>query len=171
MKPLGGLARKATVIEDIKNDGLPLFIVDAGDLFFKKVNYSPGNTFEAAKIQAGMVRDAFNIIGCDGINIGAKDLGAGLDFLKSLKSEASFPFLSANIKYPKGGLVFEPYRIIPKAGVTVGLIGLTSVLYSPDVEIEDPVMAFERIANEVDAESDMVVLLIESFAKLHIGLF
>ena len=34
-KPLGGLARKATIIDEVKSEGFIPIIVDAGNLFFK----------------------------------------------------------------------------------------------------------------------------------------
>ena len=39
-KPLGGLARKATIIDEVRSEinGEPI-VVDAGNLFFKKNNY------------------------------------------------------------------------------------------------------------------------------------
>ena len=35
-KPLGGLARKATIIDELRENGKDPLILDAGNLFFKK---------------------------------------------------------------------------------------------------------------------------------------
>ena len=49
-KPLGGLARKATIIDELKEGGKDPIILDAGNLFFKKKALDPGIATESAKI-------------------------------------------------------------------------------------------------------------------------
>ena len=34
-KPLGGLARKATIIDELRSEGFDVLVLDAGNLFFK----------------------------------------------------------------------------------------------------------------------------------------
>ena len=38
-KPLGGLARKATIIDNLRSEGFDVLILDAGNLLFKKDFY------------------------------------------------------------------------------------------------------------------------------------
>ena len=51
-KPLGGLARKATIIENLINSGDNPLVLDAGDLFFKSTDIDPGIALDVAKINA-----------------------------------------------------------------------------------------------------------------------
>ena len=46
---------------------------------------------------AEIIRDAYNVIGCNAFNVGEKDFAAGLDFLLNLEKASNFPFISSNI--------------------------------------------------------------------------
>ena len=54
-KPLGGLARKATIIDELKEKGKVPIILDAGNLFFKKKALDPGITTESAIINSEII--------------------------------------------------------------------------------------------------------------------
>ena len=56
---MGGLARKSTIINENKADGYSLLIADAGNLFFKKNNISPGVTMETSKETAKIIVNCF----------------------------------------------------------------------------------------------------------------
>ena len=47
--PLGGLARKATILDQISQTYKDAYIVDAGNLFFKKSEVEKGITLEVEK--------------------------------------------------------------------------------------------------------------------------
>ena len=49
---MGGLARKSTIINENRMEGYSQLVVDAGNLFFKKDNISPGVTMETSKATA-----------------------------------------------------------------------------------------------------------------------
>ena len=68
-KPLGGLARKATIIDGKKEQFENILILDAGNLFFKKSNLTETEK-DALKVNAQIIRDSYNIIGCNAFNIG-----------------------------------------------------------------------------------------------------
>ena len=48
-RPLGGLARKATIIDEMRSEGFDVIILDAVNLLFKKENLGPGTPKEIAK--------------------------------------------------------------------------------------------------------------------------
>ena len=127
---MGGLARKATIVNQARDTGKPVFIVDAGDLLFKKNKLTPGIGMDVAKVNAETIIEAFNLIGCDGFNVGEKDLAMGLDYLMDMKSNSTFPYLSANIKNKSGAFLFKPYNILTRGNLTLGIIGLSSVFES-----------------------------------------
>ena len=54
-KPLGGLARKATILNKLKETNNNLYIVDAGNLFFKTDIIDPGISHEVAIINDGEI--------------------------------------------------------------------------------------------------------------------
>ena len=84
-KPLGGLARKATIVDELVSSNNEVAIVDAGNLFFKKDQLSPGVTTEIASVTADIILNAFNEIGCDAFSPGSQDFALGLDFLLKME--------------------------------------------------------------------------------------
>jgi len=156
---LGGLARKATVVDEVKANGSTIFIVDAGNLFFKTDKYQSEMLGEKAKINAEVILESFNIIGCDAITIGSKDFALGLDYLLSLHERAKFPFVSANIKDSTGQLLFDPFVIVNKDEVDIGFIGLSSVFQNSELQVDDPFFSLDNVIKVVEEQSDFIVLL------------
>ena len=78
-KPLGGLARKSTVLSDYINENI--YVVDAGNLFFSKELVDKGISTDAADVNANIILDSFNKMGCDIFSPGSKDFALGKNFL------------------------------------------------------------------------------------------
>ncbi len=174
-RPRGGLARKQTILQEslsAKSESRPdlHLVLDGGDLFFKNVRVGAlgGPSAEVAKIEAEAVRDAFNIIGCDGYVVGEYDLAMGLDVVKSLQKDAKFPFLSANLLDAKTNKpVFSPFEIVKQGKYVIAVVGITDdkpalpdYYSSKGLKAETAENALERIAGGVAAaKPDFVVLL------------
>ena len=82
---MGGLARKATIIENSKENGLPLFVLDAGNLFFGKDRVLPGVSEETAGVNARIILHASNKMGFEAIRVGSKDFGMVLETMQVLE--------------------------------------------------------------------------------------
>jgi len=107
--------------------------------------------------------DGYNILGCDVMNVGAKDFAKGIDFLRELEQTASFPFISANIVNEKNGeLPFEPYEILEKNGFRFGVVGLTAEL-SPitrgNLRAEPFIERGKAVLSELNAITDFQIVL------------
>ncbi len=162
---MGGLARKATIIEQIKQENINPLILDAGNLFFKKDIIEPGITIETAKINADIILKSFNKIGCDAFSPGPKDFAAGKDFLLRLERRSKFPFISSNLAYSNNKLMFDPYVVKNINGNKIGIIGLTSKFESEELVILDPIQSLKLIFEEVSNKSDLIVLLLHADTK------
>jgi len=79
-----------------------------------------------------------------------------------MQTRATFPFVSANIQDINGNRIFDPYIIIDTEGVSVGIIGLASSFNHSEVYVQNPLEALAEVVNEVDAQTDVVVLLFDS---------
>jgi 2',3'-cyclic-nucleotide 2'-phosphodiesterase (5'-nucleotidase family) len=159
---LGGLARKATIIENLINNGDEPIILDAGDLFFKSADIDPGVSLDVAKINAEIINESFNVMGCDGFSPGAKDFAGGLDFLMTQYDNAKFPYISCNIAGLDNELLFKPYVIKSIKGKQVGIIGLASEFENDQINVLNPIESLQNIIDEVQAQSDIVILLFNS---------
>ena len=164
-KPMGGLARKSTIIKDLKSEGYDVIVADAGNLFFKKDKLSSGVTIDHAKETANIIVDCFNIIGCDVFSPGSHDYAAGFDFMQQLQKKSNFPYISANIFGKNGEKLYDPYIIVEKQGKKIGFIGLSSVFLNEKLTVKDPFKTLKNIINEVDSKTDMIILLFNASEK------
>ena len=112
----------------MRNAGENPVILDAGDLFFSTPNLNSGNS-QSELHRANAIMSGYEKIGCDAINVGKYELLAGLSFLKEQASKTSIPFVSANLRdATTGELLFDPYVIIDRGTLKVGIIGLTNLV-------------------------------------------
>lgn len=162
---MGGLARKATIINDLKKEGSDVIVADAGNLFFKKDKISSGITIDTAKETAKIIVDCFNAIGCDVFSPGSHDFAAGFEFMKDLENRSNFPYVSANIFGKNGEKLYEPYVIIEKQGKKIGFLGLSSVFLNEKLTVKDPFKVLKSIINELESKTDMVILLFNASEK------
>jgi 2',3'-cyclic-nucleotide 2'-phosphodiesterase (5'-nucleotidase family) len=162
---LGGLAQKATILTEYNVNELNTntFVVDAGDLFFSKNILEPGVSREIALVNANIILESFNKMGCTVFSPGSKDFAAGKDYIKSTYQKAQFPFVSSNIYDSEtNSLLFEPYIIENRNGKRVAFIGLTSIFQSEGIQVKNPEAALNSILKEVIPKSDIRILLFSS---------
>ena len=123
------------------------------------------STRESEFYRASAVIEGFEKIGCDAINVGHYDLAAGLPLLLGLTKTTSIPFISANLRDAHTDeLLFDPYLMIQRDGLTFGIIGLTDLV--PDsvdgVVVDDYVVAGDEYISSLKNQVDMIILLINS---------
>ncbi|MBN2549844.1 MAG: bifunctional metallophosphatase/5'-nucleotidase [Anaerolineales bacterium] len=76
--------------------------------------------------------EVMNAMGYAASAIGNHEFDFGLKVLKERTAQASFPYLSANIRYASSGeppadLGIQPYVVLDVAGLKVGVVGLTTL--------------------------------------------
>jgi 2',3'-cyclic-nucleotide 2'-phosphodiesterase (5'-nucleotidase family) len=123
------------------------------------------STRESEFYRATAVIEGFEKIGCDAINVGHYELAAGLPLLLGLTKTTSIPFISANLRdFYTDELLFDPYLMIQRDGLTLGIIGLTDLV--PDsvdgVVVDDYVVAGDEYISKLKNQVDMIVLLVNS---------
>lgn len=112
--------------------------------------------------------EAMNAMAYDAMGIGAYELLQGVDVLNARRAEASFPFISANLVMSDGTLLAEPYTIVERGGLRVGVIGITE----PDGEIfmrtsgltgiiktRDAADVLAKYMPELHSKADLVIVL------------
>ena len=139
-------------------------ILDAGNLFFSTPNLNSGNSLSELH-RANAIMSGYEKIGCDAINVGKYELLAGLSFLKEQASKTSIPFVSANLRdATTGELLFDPYVIIDRGTLKVGIIGLTNLV--PDtmktITVDDYQKAGKDFITDIKNKVDIVVLMVNS---------
>ena len=153
----------------MRDEGIDPLILDAGDLFFSTSKLNPTN-IKSEKYRAGAILEGYSRIGCDAINVGHYEVLNGLSFLKQMETENDIPFLSANLRDPvTKSLLFQPYRIVEKGALKVGIIGVSDKLPDTTESIiaDDYIEAGNSYIDEVSKEADLVVILVNSDRKTY----
>jgi 2',3'-cyclic-nucleotide 2'-phosphodiesterase (5'-nucleotidase family) len=168
------LARRATIIRDLKKEGKALLTFDAGNSLFT----GRGSPSSKDREKARLIAMAYRRMGYQAVNLGSYDLAAGIEFLKDLQKETLVPFLSANLLEKEGGQpVFKSHVVLDAEGMRVGLLGLTSDAQqnrgvTPEgYFVSDPLSAAKRLAAELGKDCDIIVALsnfnsFEEYTKL-----
>jgi 2',3'-cyclic-nucleotide 2'-phosphodiesterase/3'-nucleotidase len=120
-----GLAKMATLIKRVRKENPNVVLVDSGDTiqgtpleyYHNKKNNTPPDPMM-------LVMNALNF---DAMAVGNHEYNFGLKVLDKARSEAKFPWLSANT-YDKATekTHYQPYIVKDVAGVRVGVLGLTT---------------------------------------------
>lgn len=120
-----GLAKVATLIKRIRKENENVLLIDSGDTiqgtpleyYHNKKNNQPPDPMMLA----------MNALHYDAMTVGNHEYNFGLKVLEKSRSEAEFPWLSANT-YNKGTdqTHYKPYIVKDVAGVRIGVLGLTT---------------------------------------------
>ena len=168
--PLGGLPRRYTKINEMRDNGESLIVLDAGDMFYS-TNKINNNNIKSEKHRCATMLQAYNKIGYDGINIGNYELSTGIKYLIDLQNKyPSLSFLSANIKSKSTNeFIFNPYKIVKRGSLDIGVIGVTNMV--PDtmntIKVDDYIKAGNDQINKIKDKVDIVVMLVNSDRSTH----
>ena len=158
-KDVGGLGRRATFVKIARDTSENLVLLDGGDFFGTKINYG--------KEKAEITLKAMAVMGYDGVVIGEKDLGLGVNYLIGLVEKIGLPVLLANVYYSDSdSLLFPPRtRFSLASGRNVTLIGVISnkIPLPPQVRIGEltvrsPETAVRANLSKTDPK-DLVIIL------------
>jgi 2',3'-cyclic-nucleotide 2'-phosphodiesterase/3'-nucleotidase len=140
-KPVGrGLAKAATLIREARRENPNSVVIDCGDTIQgTPLEYVYQSTFRAGKGPGGLAVSlhklrgdpmmmAMNRIGYDAMAVGNHEYNFGLKNFNQARSDAKFPWLSANTEVAAGGKErpFEAYVVKVVGGVKVAIIGVTT---------------------------------------------
>lgn len=160
---MGGIARRATLVKQIRRATPNVLLLDAGDVFQGTPYFNQYRGFLDFKLMS--------MCGYDAGTLGNHDFDLGVEGLVAAMAEARFPFLNCNLD-PKGAPALaarlHPWIVKELPGVRVGLTGvcvdfkgLVSAENHRGVDWHDPVAALRPIVRHLrEVERvDLVVLL------------
>ncbi|MBN2746334.1 MAG: metallophosphoesterase [Bacteroidales bacterium] len=115
---MGGMARRASLINSIRQEGNQVLVLDAGDIFQGTPYY---NVYKGE-----LELKLMNMIGYDASTLGNHEFDDGLENLKKQIPKANFPFICSNYDFSQTSLhqQTKPYEIFDKAGIKIGVYGL-----------------------------------------------
>jgi len=134
-----GLAKMATVIRAAEAENPNRLLIDCGDTIqgtplefvyqtLVRTGAGPLGLHPLAPLARDPMMAAMNRLGYAAMTLGNHEFNFGLKNLDKARSEADFPWLSANTAVAPGGIekAFAPYVVKTVAGVKIAIVGITT---------------------------------------------
>ncbi|MDY2587668.1 bifunctional metallophosphatase/5'-nucleotidase [Winogradskyella aquimaris] len=114
----GGVARRATLVENIRKENPNTILLDAGDIF----QGTPYFNYYGGELEFKLM----SMLNYDLATIGNHDFDNGIDGLYAQLPHAKFEFVSANYDFSNTVMDthVKPYKVLVKDGVRIGVFGL-----------------------------------------------
>lgn len=115
---MGGVARRASLIEAIRKENKNVLLLDAGDIF----QGTPYFNYYGGELEFKLM----SMMQYDLATMGNHDFDNGIDGFYSQLPNAKFDFVSANYDFKNTILdgIIKPYKIFKKDGIKIGVFGL-----------------------------------------------
>ncbi len=158
----GGVVRRAKYIDKVRSENKNVLLFDAGDF----VQGTPYYNLFRGEVEV----KAMNLMKYDAATLGNHEFDYGLEGMRELLDWAEFPIISSNYDFTETILKdrFEPYIILKKDGVKIGVIGLNvkpqgliATANYTDMKFLDPIETGNKLATKLKLEDkcDIVVCL------------
>ncbi|HVR60981.1 MAG TPA: multiheme c-type cytochrome [Polyangia bacterium] len=166
---LGGLARRATLVDRARLQAKAIVQVDAGD--FLPALDDPAFAAPAAfERRARLVLAAYQRMDVDAVTLSPRELSIEPQALRRWVREAKLPVVLANLKGDDGKPAFPPGRLITAGGHKVGVLGVTetggenqTVNLGRQIMLEDPIAAAVQTARALRADgAELVIALVNA---------
>ena len=146
----GGVARRATLIENIRNQNTNTLLLDAGDIF----QGTPYFNYYGGELEFKLMSK----LKYDLATIGNHDFDNGIDGLYAQLPHANFGFVSANYDFSNTLMDthVKPYRIFNKAGIKIGVFGLGIAL---EGLVEQKLYKETKYLDPIEISQDMTRIL------------
>jgi hypothetical protein len=117
----GGVARRATLLKDLKKKYPDALILDSGNFFAGGVKDEYTQNTEMDKTRTAINLKAMEMMKYDALAVSADEFNFGADYLKEMLNTSGLKFLSCNFKSDK----VLPFVIKEVSGTKIGIIGVT----------------------------------------------
>ncbi len=147
---MGGVARRASLIESIRKENPNVLLLDAGDIF----QGTPYFNYYGGELEFKLM----SMMKYDLSAIGNHDFDNGVDGLAAQMPHATFEFVSANYDFKNTSMdgFVKPFKIFNKNGIKIGVFGLGIELQG----LVDKRMSKETVYNDpLEITQDMVRIL------------
>ncbi|NQX84449.1 MAG: metallophosphoesterase [Flavobacteriaceae bacterium] len=158
----GGVARRAAIVESIRQENPNTLLLDAGDIF----QGTPYFNYYGGELEFKLM----SMLKYDVATIGNHDFDNGIDGLYKQIPHAKFDFVSANYDFTNTVMDthVKPYKTFIKNGIKIGVFGLgvqleglvTKKLYK-ETKYLDPITIAQDMSHKLKIEEkcDLVICL------------
>ena len=158
-----GLVKIYSRIKEFKEKYDNVVLLDCGDLLQGTPYAYYFNRIDTTGIHP--IIQTFNYIGYDAFAVGNHEIELGVDTYTKARDNSDFPWLSANAALDGEYTYFEPYTILGKGGIKIGILGLTTPgiptmldsTYYPGITWKDMVITAQQYAPKLRDSVDVLI--------------
>lgn len=157
---IGGLARRATIVEEVRREGVPVLLVDSGDILI--------GTALSSWFRGEPDIRAMNLIRYDAMVAGNHDFDYGIDHLRTLGELADFPILCTNLQSQGSRLPCRRSFVTRLGNVVVGVLGIVGKSNFPgtfnrdvakELSLVDPIGSLQAEALRLRTVGDVALII------------
>ena len=158
--PIGGVARRATLINKVKSEENSVLVLEAGGSFAGGSYDINSQTTELDKERTEFYMQSLVKMDYDAFLISSEEFNFGEDFLKEVMSTYKLNYLSANIKGD-----FQPYLTKDIGNVKVAIIGVTDerVKNKSKTEYIKPQDCLLKAIEEIKGDKEVSLVIVLSY--------
>lgn len=175
-EPDGGVARRATLIKQLRRNNPNTLVLDSGGFFAGGLQdeYTQNTALDTQRTLVNL--KAMELMKYDAVDIGDDEFNFGTELLEENMAKTNLPFLSCNISDAgRKPALFRPYIIKKISGTKIGIIGVTSLLAmqkASGFKFIEPRLAVKQAVSELKKNNtDIIILLSHYRTRYHKSLF
>lgn len=158
-----GLTKIYSRIKEYREAYNNVILVDSGDLLQGTPYAYYYNHIDTTGIHP--IIQTMNFMQYDALAVGNHDIEVGYNSYIKARAQSKFTWLSANAELEDGTPFFDPYRIIERNGIHIGILGLTTPgiptmldqSYYPGITWMDMVKTAQTYAPKIKEQSDVMI--------------
>jgi len=157
---LGGMARRAGLIKQIRQQEKNVLLLDAGDI----IQGTPYFNFFGGEVELKLMSQ----MSYDAATLGNHDFDNGIAGLDKMLPFAKFPYLVANYDFAGENSLkntFQPYKIFEREGIKIGVFGLGIELKGlvldknfGNIKYTDPVGVSKEMVQTLKAQGCQIIV-------------
>ncbi len=157
----GGVARRFSMIEEVRQQNENVLLLDAGDIFQGTPYFN--------RYKGNLEMRLMSEMGYDVATLGNHDFDIGIDGFMSAYKNANFPFVNCNYDFGNTAMaqIIKPYTIIKKGKLKIGILGVGIELEGlaplpcyDGILFRDPILYANKYAAELKEKGcDLIICL------------
>jgi len=167
--PDGGVARRATLIKQLRQNNPNTLVLDSGGFFAGGLQdeYTQNVTLDMQRALVNL--KAMELMKYDALTIGDDEFNFGREFLEENIMKTNLAFLSCNISDTgRNQALFRPYIIKEVGGKKIGIIGVTGLLAmqkASGLKFIEPRLAVKQAVSELKKNNTDIIILLSHLGE------
>jgi len=164
VEPDGGVARRATLIKQLRKRYPAALVLDSGNFFSAGLLDQNTQNTQLDMQRAIVNLRSMELMKYDALNISDDEFNFGKDFLSENLSKVKLNFISSNLN----SAMVKPYVIKEAAGMKIGIIGLTNLAArqkAQGLQFIEPKQAVETYVRELKKKGVGLIILLSNLGE------